>query len=337
MHNSNFTKLFLFFFVIISSTWQQLNTFQLDQSHLIQFFNVGQRDVHVTCYEKRSEGPQMVYLNSKFVRSENDWAVNYGHNPLEDMLFCQFETKVRKWNCAEEFYIPPICVWENKRLVMLRNNLNLPNEEECPPCNEGEGADLLLCDWVIHDKGLYLSQYYPKHPHDTFQFKKEKWGENMLRQENLDEFSLSIINEIDSVVTISFSFTRMLRTIDERLPSRSSAPEEDRTWKKTLNVNRDVHLLCTWLCNFKVAATGQYIRRIKIWTPPNNDPARSPNCIDCAWKLDESGIWLDERGCNNDGPVWVKMYDWNRDGDRDRGEAIAGPSKRPRTRPICEL
>ena len=70
------------------------------------------------------------------------------------------------------------------------------------------------------------------------------------------------------------------------------------------------HYITEWKCKFISIATKKICKDVFIWIPPD-DPTRM-TCIDCAWKANDTGIYLDTRGCNQDRPIWVKQYDWSK-------------------------
>ena len=62
-------------------------------------------------------------------------------------------------------------------------------------------------------------------------------------------------------------------------------------------------------CKFILTATRQFRKDVFLWIPPD-DPDDSMMYIDCAWKANDSGIFLDTRGCNQNSPKWIKQFDW---------------------------
>jgi hypothetical protein len=178
---------------------------------------------------------------------------------------------------------------------------------------------------------VYVSQFHPfsgRHQYKLF----KQWKEDEDHHEFLSEYRVSIFNDLDDELMLTFGVMDAPRNT-VKIPGRLRAHISERFFRIALNRRTDEHLLSsTWICSFKDLGSMAYRRNVKIWKPPVVDHVSMPvECIDCAWKADNEGIWLDRVGCGQTGSIWEKRYDWVPIRKRTREpDAEDQPARRPR-------
>lgn len=288
---------------------------RIEEASPILIFNQHPENIKISCYEKRIEvsPPQLIPVINQNLHSGVQLYVDYGKSLFEEMLFCKFETSIRKWNCAAELLIEK-CVWENPQSIMMRGSLH--TDDECPQCDQRNSHGIISCEWALLEDGLYLKEYSPNLG-TSYYFPKVSWIDQdpewkiLAAQENLYQFSIR--NDIDSVVRITCS--NMLHfPINLRARSDGDSPA---VWHKNLDIFDDINLVDTWICDLLVVATGMHRNGVRIWTNPGeiHPVLQDPPCIDCAWKLTDENISLDMRGCTYDWAIWEHMYHWIQDNE----------------------
>ncbi|XP_073388254.1 uncharacterized protein [Physcomitrium patens] len=234
------------------------------------------------------------------------WSINFAPTS-EDPLYCTFRSSLRKWNCDERWLIKDACLWEKSRSIMPGNKpvANSP----CPRCDTRNSIGKPICVWTIQDDGIYVQQWDPEKLKDILVLKYPWREDNPMFYVPTTPSRFSVTNYLKHTVKIQcdvVSETYYLQGIDE-------GGQRPR-WEYEIDPVVDVDsTYFTWTCSFEVLGTELRRGGVQIWSPQPevNNWVRSPDCIDCAWRLDKQGLWLDDRSCYTDKPEWVMEHVWD--------------------------
>ena len=309
--------LFFWLYSIILITYQQVHSFDDEPPHNvlspIEITNNIYRKVWLQCFEKVYDYKNVPKERSVLfdqIKPHTSVVVGRGLVDFEDNLFCDFEYEIREWNCAQQYEIRFMCIWEHPEARLLRHRDANFNDDNCPICDQGPSPDQYICRWNIERDGVYVSQFSPFRGRHHFKILGQ-WKEVEDHYEHLTEYRVSIFNDLDDELVLKYGVLDGPREV-VKVPGRLRVHESERFFRISLNRRTDEHLLgVIWICDFKDLGSMAYRRNIQIWKPPLvNDVSMPIDCIDCAWKANHEGIWLDRVGCGQTGSIWEKRFDW---------------------------
>ena len=316
MENHRLKRVSALLYILVLTIFRQVQSFdeEIIQNVLspVEITNNMHKTVWLDCFEKQYDRGVPIKQNVVFDQIKAHASIEVGRGLLdfEDNLFCDFEYEIREWNCAIKYVINYMCIWEHPHARLMRHEDANFNDDNCPICEQGPSPDTYLCRWNIERDGLYVSQFHPfsgRHQYKLF----KQWKEDEDHHEFLSEYRVSIFNDLDDELLLTFGvMDAPMNTV--KIPGRLRAHISERFFYISLNPRTDERLLSSpWICKFKDLGSMAYRRDVKIWKPPLVNHVSMPiDCIDCAWKADNEGIWLDRVGCGQTASIWEKRFDW---------------------------
>lgn len=240
------------------------------------------------------------------------WSINVDPGG-EDALFCTFRSALRKWNCDERWLIKDACMWEKFRGFLLTCHQPNPNHQSnspCPKCVTHNSVGKPICIWTIQNDGIYVKQWDAEKKQDVPNLTHAWREDDPAFYEPTDPFGFSVTNHFNTTVKIQCDVVSEPVFLEGAKESQGPKPKWDYKIHPIMDAD---YTYFTWTCDFEVLGTMMRRGGVQIWSPqPDvNTWIRTPDCTDCAWKLDEGGLWLDDRSCYTNRPVWIREHLWD--------------------------
>ncbi|KAG0562426.1 hypothetical protein KC19_9G145200 [Ceratodon purpureus] len=263
-------------------------------------------DAHVAAGNTRSPRSTL--------KPKDHWSINLDPG-TEDPLFCTFRSALRKWNCDERWLIKDACVWEKHRGSIVNPGHHVPptphcHHLPCPKCDSKNSVGKPICVWVVQNDGIHLQQWDPEKKQDVFNLTHAWKEDDPAFYDPTGPFRFSVANYFNNPVKIQCDVVSEPVLLEPSQAPQGPIPKWDYEIHPIIDAE---HTYFTWTCDFDVLGT--LLRRggVQIWSPqPDvNTWVRTPDCTDCSWKLDAEGLWLDDRSCYTNRPVWVRQHLWD--------------------------
>jgi hypothetical protein len=241
------------------------------------------------------------------------WSINLQGSDTEGPLLCTFRSALRKWNCDERWLIKDACLWEKPRGGSVANpdrqGLHLPL---CPRCTSRNSVGKPICVWTIQDDGVYVQLWDAERKEDVARLEHPWREDDPAFYDPTGPSRFSVTNYFNNTVKIQCDVVSEPVFLEAASSRGSDGPHPK--WGYEIHPVLDAdRTYFTWTCDFEVLGT--LLRRggVQIWSPQPevNTWIRTPDCTDCAWKLDATGLWLDDRSCYTNEPVWVREHLWD--------------------------
>jgi len=305
----------LFVFASLSTTKStQGPTNYIKSGALVVIHSNASLPIEVTCHHMLSKLDHDVAISRRIpqhiVNQGDDWSINFLRG-VEDPLYCTFKTSIRKWNCDERWFIKDTCLWRNSLTITQPSHaiINPHFNHDCPRCQSRNSIGKIICIWTIQDDGIYVQEWNAETKEDISTLKHVWQENNPTLYKPISPFGFSITNTFNHTVKIQCD------VISEAIFLEASSKEGlNSKWDYEIDPIIDVKTTYfPWTCDFEVLGTELRREGVGIWSPlpEENTWMHVPDCIDCAWKLNTSGLWLDNRSCYVDYPIWIKEHGWD--------------------------
>lgn len=249
--------------------------------------------------------------STRGVKPSDHWSINFPAG-LEDPLYCTFRIALRSWNCDDRWLIREACVWEDSWAVVRSGHAVLNPEVAdpgCPLCEDRNSIGKAICVWTIQNDGIYAQEWDADTQKDQFTLKHAWREDSPYFYDPTSPFRFSVTNHFNHTVKIQCDVVSEPVFL-QGLTTSGPSPK----WEYEIDPVMDADsTYFPWTCDFEVLGTELRRGGVAIWSPQPevNTWIRTPDCIDCAWKLDIAGLWLDDRSCYMNRPVWVKEHSWD--------------------------
>lgn len=270
--------------------------------------------IEITCYHALSEIDPEVTTGARSPRSTvkhgDQWSINFPPG-VEDPLYCTFRSGLRKWNCDERWLVKDACVWENSWTIVRPGHatINTQSNPDCPRCESRNSIGKIICVWTIQDDGIYVQEWNAEKKEDVPTLKHAWREDSPAFYDPTSPFRFSVANTFNHTVKIQCD------VVSEAIFLEASPGEgQNLKWEYEIDPVMDAETIYfPWTCDFEVLGTELRRGGVGIWSPQPevNTWIRTPDCIDCAWRLDTAGLWLDDRSCYIDQPVWIREHGWD--------------------------
>lgn len=269
--------------------------------------------VEISCHHELSESetddaPAGGRTPRSTVKPSDHWSINFPPG-VEEPLYCTFRSGLRKWNCDERWLIKDACVWETSWTI-VRPGDDPTTDPACPRCESRNSIGKTICVWTIQDDGIYVQEWDAETKEDKLELKHAWREDDPAFYDPTSSFRFSVTNFFNHTVKILCDVVSEAIFLEGVAAGGGPNPK----WEYEIDPVMDADTTYfPWTCEFEVLGTELRRGGVGIWSPQPevNTWIRTPDCIDCAWKLDTAGLWLDDRSCYRDKPVWIKEHGWD--------------------------